>query len=37
MSDAILFVDETRRDVTLVHIMAQRLLDPQQAMADAKE
>ena len=31
MSDTILFVDETRQDVTLVHVMAQRLLDPQQA------
>ena len=31
MSDAILFIDENRQDVTLVHVMAQRLLDPQQA------
>jgi len=31
MSDAILFMDESRQDVTLVHIMAPRLLDPQQA------
>lgn len=31
MSDAILFVDETRQDVKLVHVMAQRMLDPQQA------
>lgn len=31
MSDAVLFIDETRQDVTLVHVMAQRLLDPQQA------
>ena len=31
MSDAILFIDEKRQDVTLVHVMAQRLLDPQQA------
>ena len=31
MSDTILFMDETRQDVTLVHVMAQRLLDPQQA------
>ena len=31
MSDTILFVDETRQDVKLVHVMAQRMLDPQQA------
>ena len=31
MSDAILFMDETRQDVTLVHVMAQRMLDPPQA------
>ncbi|MDD5678592.1 MAG: STAS domain-containing protein [Kiritimatiellae bacterium] len=31
MSDAVLFIDESRQDVKLVHIMAQRLLDPQQA------
>ena len=31
MSDAILFVDESRQDVTLVHVMVQRMLDPQQA------
>ncbi|MFH1476765.1 MAG: STAS domain-containing protein [Verrucomicrobiota bacterium] len=31
MSDTILFIDETRHDITLVHVMAQRLLDPQQA------
>lgn len=31
MSDAVLFVDEKRQDVTLVHVMAQRLLDPGQA------
>lgn len=31
MSDAVLFVDEKRQDITLVHVMAQRLLDPQQA------
>ena len=31
MSDAILFIDETRQDVKLVHVMAQRLLDPRQA------
>ncbi len=31
MSDAILFIDEKRQDVTLVHVMAQRMLDPQQA------
>ena len=31
MSDAILFIDETRQDVKLVHVMAQRMLDPQQA------
>ena len=36
MSDAILFIDETRQDVTLVHVMAQRLLDPQQADALAR-
>lgn len=31
MSDDVLFIDETRQEVKLVHIMAQRLLDPQQA------
>ena len=31
MSDAILFMDENRQDVKLVHVMAQRMLDPQQA------
>ena len=31
MSDTVLFIDETRQDVTLVHVMAQRLLDPMQA------
>ncbi len=31
MSDVVLFVDETRQDIKLVHIMAQRMLDPQQA------
>jgi len=36
MSDAILFVDENRRDVIIVHVMAQRLLDPQQSDALAR-
>ena len=36
MSDAILFIDETRQDIKLVHVMAQRLLDPQQADALAR-
>lgn len=31
MSDSVLFIDEKRQDITLVHVMAQRLLDPQQA------
>jgi len=31
MTDPIQFVVETRQNVTLVHVMAQRLLDPQQA------
>lgn len=31
MSDAILYIDEKRQEVNLVHVMAQRLLDPQQA------
>jgi anti-anti-sigma factor len=31
MPDAILFIDEARQEVTLVHVMAQRLLEPQQA------
>ena len=33
MSDSILFMDENRSDVKLVHVMAQRLMDPQQADA----
>ncbi|MEI7436329.1 MAG: STAS domain-containing protein [bacterium] len=33
MSNAVLFIDENRQDVILVHIMAQRLLDPQQSDA----
>lgn len=31
MSDALLFIDENRQDIKLVHVMAQRMLDPQQA------
>jgi len=31
MSDAVLFIDENRQDIILVHVMAQRMLDPQQA------
>jgi len=31
MSDAILFTDEDRQEVVLVHVMAQRLLEPPQA------
>ena len=27
MSDAILFIDETRQNITLVHVMVQRLLE----------
>lgn len=33
MSDDVLFMDETRQNVTLVHVMAQRMLDPRQADA----
>ena len=36
MSDSILFIDENRQDIKLVHVMAQRLLDPQQADALAR-
>jgi anti-sigma B factor antagonist len=31
MSDTVLFIDETRQDIAIVHIMAQRLLEPRQA------
>lgn len=31
MSDAILYIDESRRNAILVHVMAERLLDPRQA------
>lgn len=31
MTDSILFIDETRQDIKLVHVMAQRLMEPMQA------